>query len=96
MSQHDPVIRKIPILRAGTILQTVCIADVEPKPISWLWPEKMERASAWPRDVRRDLALAARSSGLLPSAMARAHPASSAAGAARPSTAVRKRSPRSS
>ncbi|MCH7820368.1 MAG: AAA family ATPase, partial [Proteobacteria bacterium] len=43
MSQHEPVIRKIPILRAGTTLQTVCIADVEPKPISWLWPEKIAR-----------------------------------------------------
>ncbi|MCZ6677603.1 MAG: AAA family ATPase [Candidatus Poribacteria bacterium] len=43
MSQHDPVIRKIPIQRAGTTLQTVCIADVEPKPISWLWPEKIAR-----------------------------------------------------
>ena len=43
MSQHEPVIRKIPIQRAGTILQTVCIADVEPKPISWLWPEKIAR-----------------------------------------------------
>ncbi len=43
MSQHEPVIRKIPIQRADTILQTVCIADVEPKPISWLWPEKIAR-----------------------------------------------------
>ena len=43
MSQREPVIRKIPIQRAGTTLQTVCIADVEPKPISWLWPEKIAR-----------------------------------------------------
>lgn len=43
MLQHDPVVRKIPVTRAGTHLQTVCIADVEPKPISWLWKEKIAR-----------------------------------------------------
>jgi len=43
MSQHDPVVRKMPVTRAGTRLQTVCVADVDPKPINWLWPDKIAR-----------------------------------------------------
>ena len=43
MLPHDPVIRRISIARPGTTLQIVCIADVEPKPINWLWTEKIAR-----------------------------------------------------
>lgn len=43
MSQHEPVIRKIGIIRPTTKLRTVCFADVEPKPINWLWPDKIAR-----------------------------------------------------
>lgn len=43
MSQHDPVIRKIGITRPVTRLRTVCFADIEPKPINWLWPDKIAR-----------------------------------------------------
>ena len=43
MSQHDPVIRKIGITRPTTRLRTVCFADIEPKPINWLWPDKIAR-----------------------------------------------------
>ena len=28
---------------SGGILQMVCMKDVEPKPINWLWPEKIAR-----------------------------------------------------
>ena len=43
MQQHSPPVVKIPITRPTSRLQTVCIADVEPKPINWLWPEKIAR-----------------------------------------------------
>jgi RecA-family ATPase len=43
MQQLSPPVVKIPITRPTSRLQTVCIADVEPKPISWLWPEKIAR-----------------------------------------------------
>ncbi len=43
MSQRRPVVEKIRITRPTTRLQTVCLADVEPKPINWLWPEKIAR-----------------------------------------------------
>lgn len=39
----DPVIRKIGLIRSTTRLRTVCFADVEPKPINWLWPDKIAR-----------------------------------------------------
>lgn len=40
---HKPDIRKLPMLRPGATLEKVCVADVEPKPISWLWNEKIAR-----------------------------------------------------
>ena len=43
MSPHNPVVERIRITRPITRLQTVCLADVEPKPINWLWPEKIAR-----------------------------------------------------
>ncbi len=43
MQQHSPPVVSIPITRPTSRLQTVCIADVEPKPINWLWPEKIAR-----------------------------------------------------
>ncbi len=43
MSPHNPVVERIRITRPTTRLQTVCLADVEPKPINWLWPEKIAR-----------------------------------------------------
>jgi len=43
MSPHEPVIRKIGIVRPITRLRTVCFADIEPKPINWLWPDKIAR-----------------------------------------------------
>ena len=43
MSQHEPVIRKIGITWPTTRLRTICFADVEPKPINWLWPDKIAR-----------------------------------------------------
>ena len=43
MSPNDPMVKTIPIHRAKTKLKTVCMADIEPKPISWLWPDKIAR-----------------------------------------------------
>jgi len=43
MSPHRPVVERIRITRPITRLQTVCLADVQPKPINWLWPEKIAR-----------------------------------------------------
>jgi hypothetical protein len=43
MSQHSPVVKKIGITRAPSHLQTVCLANVEPQPINWLWPQKIAR-----------------------------------------------------
>lgn len=41
--QHSPTVKKIPIVRPSTSLRTVCVADVAPKPISWLWLERIAR-----------------------------------------------------
>lgn len=38
-----PEVVKIPVVLPSVKLQTVCIADVEPKPINWLWPQKIAR-----------------------------------------------------
>ncbi len=38
-----PEIIKIPVTRPSAKLLTVCIADVEPEPITWLWREKIAR-----------------------------------------------------
>ena len=43
MLPHEPVVRKIGIVRPVTRLRTVCFADIEPKPINWLWPDKIAR-----------------------------------------------------
>ncbi len=43
MQQHSPPVVKIPIARASSRLKTVCLADVEPQAIDWLWPEKIAR-----------------------------------------------------
>jgi putative DNA primase/helicase len=43
MSQGDPIIKEIPIHLPSTKLRTVCFADVEAKPINWLWPDKIAR-----------------------------------------------------
>jgi hypothetical protein len=38
-----PEVVKIPITRASTRLNTICFADVAPKPINWLWPDRIAR-----------------------------------------------------
>ncbi|MDA0995046.1 MAG: AAA family ATPase [Proteobacteria bacterium] len=43
MHPHSPPVVKIPIVRTSSRLKTICLADVEPVPISWLWPEKIAR-----------------------------------------------------
>ena len=43
MTQRDADVKKLSVSRPGTKLKTVRVADVEPKPINWLWPEKIAR-----------------------------------------------------